>query len=474
MDARELSRLTTSPSRESRLGAISAYLGPARALLEELTGAEPKQRIRTFSQTRPDDLIAALRATEAIADAVVVVHAPRGCVASQLTSPSGEGGRSRWATTDLVEQDTIMGAEAKLRTAILSLYQRHRPAVVFVLTAATVAINNDDVGAVVEELRERLAIPIVSVACDGLRSRCSVTGADAVAHALARSLLAAEARSGEASVNLLSLAEKAADVAAARELLATLGIGVNVLPRFAAHASFARVAGAAVSVALDPDSGEYLGKAIEALHGVPFVEPGPPIGVEGTGRWLEAVAARLGEAVHADAKALHGRECHALRPLLDARPLAGRRVYVGLPGAAAFAVSALATELGAEVVGLAVGHVDVLHRDALRQLSERGVEVRVGDGQPFEDANVLVRLAPDLYVGSTGGAVWAARIGVPALSIEAQAIIGYRGVRAFARAAARALGGHALFERLSAGHPLPYADAWLQKTPGWYIKQEVK
>jgi len=59
----------------------------------------------------------------------------------------------------------------------------------FVVTTPVVAINNDDVEAVVDELHEEYNIPVVPVYSDGFRSKTGITGYDVALHAMLKNLL---------------------------------------------------------------------------------------------------------------------------------------------------------------------------------------------------------------------------------------------------------------------------------------------
>lgn len=468
-----LLRAKAPQNREKRLDAVSAYLGEAQALAREFREPGVTQRIRTFAQSSHDDLLYALQLISGIRDAVTVIHGPRGCAAAELYfHAAGEGGR--WGVTNLDERDTIMGADAKLRVTITALYRRHRPQVIFVVATPVVAINSDDIQSVVEELRDELDAVIVPVYSSGFASKAAVTGYDTALHALVKSLARGGEGNREEFVNLLSVAESRADRQEIGRLLGALGVALNILPDGSRAADFARATRARLSIAINPDYGDYLGKILESEHAVPYLHPPRPIGIDGTGGWLAAVGEAT-ELAPAAAK-LHARESAGLRKELAGAALKGVRVYASLPAATAFGVVQLVEELGGEVIGVTVEHLDRLHISALENLqAERPeLQIHVAHGQPFEEVNILGRLAPDLYIGASGHQALAARLGIPVVSLTGQAILGYRGVRNLARQAAKALGNRAFIRTLAQGAALPYQESWYRRSPNWHIKQEVK
>jgi len=198
-----------------------------------------------------------------------------------------------------------------------------------------------------------------------------------------------------------------------------------------------------------------------------------PIGLVGTREWLLTVGAAAGK--QSEARDFHAREAAALAEILEAQPLRGAKVYLSLAPATALGVLNLVKETGGHVAGLTVSHVDQLHLDGLRKFQDQSpaLQIHVGEGQGFEEANLLQRLKPDLYVGDGGQLVQAARLGIPSVFLPRIPVVGYRGVRAFARRTALALKNRAFVARF-AGGPQLFADNWFQRSAHWHIKQEVK
>nr|WP_210313383.1 nitrogenase component 1 [Rhodopseudomonas rhenobacensis] len=444
--------------REKRLGAIGAYLGDVAPLVAELLSGQSADRIRTFAQSAPDDLIRALAVLGAIRGTAIVVHGARGCSAA-LTRFAPQGA---WAVTNLDQRDTILGSETILSDTVRALVRRHRPWAVFIVATPVIAINNDDIRAAALELSEELDIPVIEVRTDGFRSRIAATGFDAAAQAVLQLVPPAEQARRDDLVNLLATQAGPGLVALERELQ-SLGLTVNRLPHAADAEGFRRAATAALSVTVDPDSTAALGDGLAAVHGVPLLRLPPPVGTAATNHFVAAIAAATGRTVPA------GIEASGLETL------SGRRVAVAAAPATAFALGDLIVELEGELVGISVDHIDRTHIGALQDFAVKrpDLPLHVADGQPFEHANRLRRLAPDLFIGPADLAALAARSGIPALSIDADELLGYRGVARLARRASRALGNTALVQRLAGGRG-DYQPGWFKRSPDWYIKLEVK
>lgn len=463
------------PSREKRNSTLSAYLGQTSALLQEFETGQVEQRIRTLSQSAPDDLFVALELLSGIRDAGIVVHGPRGCAASLLQTALFEaGGGDRWVVTNLSQRETIMGADAKLRAVVAAFHQRHRTEVIFVVATPAVAINNDDIHSVIEELSDELGVTIIPVFASGFTSKSGAHGQDLALHSLIKSLLREKPESKGDWINLLSVADLEEDRKEAARLLKAIGLQSETLPRGATIETIARSGSAKLSVPLNFDQTNYLGEALENIAGVPFVKAARPIGLPATKRWL----AKIGEAVGKESQAqeLHAKEAAALGQLLEAAPLRGKQVYVSLEPATALGVLELIQELGGEIAGLSVSHLDRLHIEALREFQSNApaLQIHVGHDQGFEELNLIRRSKPDLYIGNGTQVVQVARLGIPAVHLGRIPILGYQGVRAFANAVSKALRNAAFLNQLSAGTTNVYQPTWFQRSPNWYIKMEVK
>ena len=468
-----LLKARASRTREKRLDSLNAWLGSAASAVTEFSEGEPVQRIRTFSQSTQDDLLYALRLLSGIRNSVTIIHASRGCAAAALFYRATRG-RGRWIVTNLDERDTIMGADLKLRKAVTAVHQRYKPEVLFIVSSPVVAINNDDILSVVEELHEELGLAIVPIFVTGFASSHAVTGYDTTFHALLKYLCAKpEALQPGLRVNLLAVAEHPDDRHEAERLLSALGLELNTLPDGASPETFRQAVSARLSLSLDQDTANYPGVILRDEYGVPYPEVLRPIGISATGRWLAAAGSALG--LDHSVRVLHEQESERVTRTLGNFSLDGLRVYLGLSSATAFGVRDLVRELGGEVVGITVNRLDELHKGRLEELVRQSAEmqIHVGDGQPFEEINIIKRLSPDLYLGDAAHLGQIGRVGIPVVSLEETPLLGYNGVICLARRLSTALQNRS-FGATLAHTPLPYHEAWLQRSPNWHIKKEVK
>ncbi len=247
-----------SPIREKRLYAVSAYYGKADTILGEYEDNDQfTQRVRTFTHDIQSDILTALNVIATIKDAAVVVHGAQGCGVGRLSFDE-KGVNNKWAVTNLNERDSIMGSEAKLRDAIIQVYKLHNPRVIFVVSTAIVAINNDDIESVVEELKHEIDAVVIPVYSIGFRSKIASTGLDLVTHSIVRRFYGLKEEAIPSGfVNLISVAEKEADVSEAIRLLHELGLETNIFPRYASFENIRKVPNASFSIGLNPDDSVY-------------------------------------------------------------------------------------------------------------------------------------------------------------------------------------------------------------------------
>ncbi len=97
--------------------------------------------------------------------------------------------------------------------------------------------------------------------------------------------------------------------------------------------------------------------------------------------------------------------------------------------------------------------------------------VDIANVQPFEEANLLQRLKPDLFLGHANGNMTAAKLGIPTHVIynTGLAYIGYRGVYEIARRLYRQLKNPAYNRNLSENLRLPYTENWYGAEPFSYL-----
>lgn len=461
--------------QERRMGTIGAYWGQANLLAKAVLEHQAPQRIRTFSQTKLDEIVCALHLLHQITDAAVVVHGANGCSSVKHFLHVFDGRGGGLISSNLSENDSIMGSDRKLGQTIEKAYRLYKPKIIFVVTTPIVAINNDDVQSVVAEFNEELGIPVVPVFTDGFKSRIGANGYDLASHAIASQLILEAEETDKNLVNIIATTEHPSDIEQLAALVSSLNLQPNIFPRFGNLSNFQKSAQAAVSIGIRQES-QILGEFLDHERGVPFLHPLPPIGIKATSEWI----LKLGELFNRkdESAGLIKTQVNRFQKEIDELPLAlaGLKVYISGNGAIALSLVNLVQEFGAKIVGLSLFHFNQNDAELIEESYKKNgwdFNLHIAEGQPFEQVNIILRAQPDIYLGELGQAVPVAKLGIPAICYGLLPLYGYAAAINLADKIRLAIQNKSWLERLSSGKS-PYSKSWLEKSPNWYIKQEVK
>jgi nitrogenase molybdenum-iron protein alpha chain len=148
------------------------------------------------------------------------------------------------------------------------------------------------------------------------------------------------------------------------------------------------------------------------------------------------------------------------------------RIFVSAGSTRAVTLSALADELGFQLVGLNTYHYDEVIAASLEKLVARQGDflLSVANMQPFEQANLLNRLQPDLYLGVSS---WAAKQGIPTVvgvsPLGSTFGFGYNGVLKVGTKLVEALENPGFNLKLARHKKLPYRASWYETDPFAHI-----
>ena len=132
-------------------------------------------------------------------------------------------------------------------------------------------------------------------------------------------------------------------------------------------------------------------------------------------------------------------------------------------------------ELGFEIVGIRSYHHDEfanVEYDKLIKNTQKDFVINVANAQPFEEANLLKKLKPDVFLGHWNGNGVASKLGAATHVIYNTGLsyIGYKGVYELAARLYRQLKNPSFNKRLAGHARLPYAEQWYDSDPFKYIK----
>ncbi|HCF51334.1 MAG TPA: nitrogenase [Syntrophomonas sp.] len=498
----------TPPIREERLGACMAFGGSCCDISNQSKKGCLFNNNRTFSQSQGCQLTLSLAILNTIRDSVIIVHSPIGCGANlvaqagvskgyqKLRDPNAFG--LRWINTNLDEVDVINGGEEKLRSAILYADREYRPSAIIVMNSCVPALIGDDIDTLIEELQQQVAARIVPVHCEGFKTRIQATAYDAVYHGILRTLVGIEEEEADPviideleelkkryrisrTVNVLNVSSMSrSDEQGLVKLLQSLDLNVRILPCYAHPDDFEDSFEAALNVSICATHDDYFVEHMKSKYGVPFILRTIPIGIANTNKWLLDIARFFG--MEEQAQKLIDSEVRELNQALAPyrQFLQGKTAFLGGGEIRIITTAELLHSLGMEVLGLRGFHFDRYGEGLLEELmaeipeSEKAI-INIGTGQPFEQANLLSRYKPDVFVGHPGGNGWANKQGIPVFPLFGQAYdyMGYVGVYEVARRLTRTLKNTSYSQNLVKHVRLPYRQDWYAEDPFAYIKQDL-
>ena len=453
-------------TREKRLSSLSHFHGNLEALIDETSGEEIKQRIRTFSQIHDDETIYAFDVLSTIEDAAIIVNGAIGCGAIGIAQNNNEN--FSWYSTNLVERDTILGGDDKLSEAILRAYEEKHPKAIFIVGTPVVAINNDDINSVILELEDEIGIPIISIYTDGFKTKTPVTGYDIVTHSLLKYLVSNNEDVKEDFINIISYSEDIEDVAVIADIFRELNIKFQILPRFSNVDEIKRVSKARASVVLNPEEGEYLAKELEEVFGVPYIETDVPVGFRGTKNFLLKLAAFLN--IEDEVIGYIDKAEAELSQVVIKDVLKDKKIFVDVALSKVSAYARLFTNLGGEVVGFSSSFVDLDNRKQLKKLDflPKTTIAIIGNGQQFEKANELAKNSIDIYFSEKSGSSFATDEGAVVISTKNKVTYGFKGVEVIVNTIKKVEEFQEKYRLKSS-----YKESFKKRSGNWYVKQEV-
>ena len=492
-----------APPREDRLGAGTAFCGTCEELKSRigLKGSGClNQAARSFSQSFGCQFTLSLAMLNTLQNTVVVVHGPVGCGFWSVGGVGASRGQKRlrdpaalspiWVSSNLDEHDVINGGERKLREAVIYADREFHPEAIVVASSCVPALIGDDVDAILESLQPDVQAELVSVNCEGFKTRLMATAYDAVYNGILKNLSSRriERESYVAgnklddllwdyrkshTVNVCNVGSMGrADELELQRLLNALELNVNFLPCYTRPRDFRHVLDAALNVSICATHDDYYLRHIKEHFGIPYIIGAMPIGRKSTARWLLDIAGFFG--IEDRARALIEKEDAALDAALEPyrAALKGKRAYVSGGEIRIFVTGELLEDLGLEIAGYKAHHVD----EFMKPFLEAGENtdktfINVASQQPFEQANIVRRLKPDVLVIHTGSGNITSKHGIPVLPLflPSNNYMGYSGAFEVAYRLKRVLSNCQYNRNLHKYRPLPYRAEWYEKEVWSYI-----
>ncbi|NLD57521.1 MAG: AAA family ATPase [Methanomicrobiales archaeon] len=312
----------------------------------------------------------AVSVTALVSDAATVMHCPRSCalmIVEKLLvmeyfaelrygGSTGTGLTGRLVTTDMTDEDFIFGGEKKLADALGQVIAKGF-GTVFVVTACPPGIIGDDLDKTIAGVTAQYpATRIIPVKVDGNLVGDGLQGRMEAYKAAAGLIAPAASGSRKRTVNII--AEKwgsphdARDIAAVRELLSRLGIGINC--QFIGATTTASIAAfntASLNLPAELDETmEGIRPVLAQVSDVRVLDLPLPTGFPETRDWLMAVGRHFGEETRSRQIIAQEEEGYRLR-VADLLPqLEGKTILISSYARPFDWICDLADDLGMKIL----------------------------------------------------------------------------------------------------------------------------
>jgi len=359
-------------------------------------------------------LAGAFSITNHIVDGITIMHSPAGCAHTSLSAIhlAGEALTSRGLETpptlaiprlictNLKETDCVQGGEKTLENKIRTTVTQYRPKAVFLITSCPSAIVGDDPLRVAQQVAD-LKVPIVVMETEGIMGGDYSQGMINAYKNLIDTFIV-PARGIESDPSLINLVGEEPisnradeDLQGLMPLFKAMGIRINT--RFVRQTTVDRLRGfcqAAFSIQMsNSDPALVTQKILEERAVTQFLRCPPPVGFEGTRRFLNALSLHTGRP--APAELIHDAEVERKEKIARLRPvLGGKRIFLGIYTQDVSWISELVESLDFQIIGIA--SVDSCMNETIGDMEAPHFEAK--------DSKDLLRhvaeLKPDLYLAN--------------------------------------------------------------------------
>ncbi len=466
-------------TRENRLGSITGYCGDLNDLVNQSRCGSLKNKDRCFSQSSTCSSGCAISQLLAIRDVAVIYHAPAGCTGigagvdvlqNQIALRIGEKNESVVVGTDMNEDDTVFGAADTVRDIVVHTYEKYNPKAIFISSSCVSGVIGEDIDSLVDDLQDELGIPVISIHCEGFKTRIWASGFDISDHAVLQGIVKPP-KEKRPVINVKNFFESHRPQIT--QLFAEFGVTPQFLYSNSTVEELEYISESLATVCICGTLGTYLGNALEELYGVPYVRTINPMGVQGFEAWLREIGKVIDKSDEVEAYIARQRE--KFIPLIEKEKesLKGLRAVIGMGPGYTYEIARVLQELDIEVVWAAAWHYDYQYDnkqvppalDFLLENSPDNIKLSVADQQNYEVLNILNEFKPDLYFSRhPGSTVWAVKQGVSAVYVaDEYMVFGYEGTLRFIKAIKDAVTNRSFEKNLAARTKLPYTDWWYKQ-----------
>jgi len=379
-----------------------------------------------------------------IADVAHIVHGPIACAGSSWdnrgTRSSGPTLYRLGMTTDLTEQDVIMGrAEKRLFHSIKQAIDGYRPAAVFVYNTCVPALIGDDIEAICKAAGQHWGVPVVPIDCAGFYGTKNLgnrIGGDAMVKYVIGTrepdpLPSNIARPGLAvhDVNLIGEYNIAGELWHVLPLFDELGL--RILCTLSGDARFREVQTmhrAKVNMMVCSKALLNVARKLEEKFQTPWFE-GSFYGVADTSQAFREFARILGDTDLTDrTEAMIAREEARIHAALEPwrGRLHGKRILLYTGGVKSWSIISALQDLGLTVVATGTNKSTEEDKRRIRELMGEDVRM-IDDGSPKALLGAVRELKADILIAGGRNMYTALKAKLPFLDINQERDFGYLG-----------------------------------------------
>ena len=378
-----------------------------------------------------------------IADVAHIVHGPIACAGSSWdnrgTRSSGPDLFRIGMTTDLTEQDIIMGrSEKRLLHSIKQVIETYHPPAVFIYNTCIPALIGDDIDAVCKASQQKWGVPVIPIDCAGFYGTKNlgnrIAGDAMVKHVIGTcepDVVDDVDGMKIHDVNLIGEYNIAGEFWNVLPLLDELGL--RVLCTLSGDTRYHEVQTmhrAEVNMMVCSKAMLNVARKLEDTYQIPWFE-GSFYGISDTSEALRQFAVQLKDPdLLVRTESLIAREEKNIKTALDKwKPrLEGKRVLLFTGGVKSWSVISALQDLGMKVV--ATGTKKSTEEDKARIRELMGDETKmIDDGSPKELLRIVKEYQADILIAGGRNMYTALKARVPFLDINQEREFGYAGYK---------------------------------------------
>ena len=376
-----------------------------------------------------------------IADVAHIVHGPIACAGSSWdnrgTRSSGPTLYRIGMTTDLTEQDVVMGrSEKRLFHSIKQAVEDYNPPAVFVYNTCVPALVGDDLDAVCKAAQERWGIPVVPVDSAGFYGTKNlgnrIGGESMLKHVIGTRDPDPKPENSDIpiyDINLIGEYNIAGELWHVLPLFDELGI--RILCTLSGDARFREVQTmhkADVNMMVCSKALINVGRKLQERYKTPFFE-GSFYGISDTSHALREIARLIGDEdlIQRTEAVIEREEKRIAEELNEWRDyLEGKRVLLYTGGVKSWSVISALQDLGMKVVATGTKKSTEEDKERIRELMGDDAKM-IEEGSPKALLGVVDEYKADILIAGGRNMYTALKAKLPFLDINQERDFGYEG-----------------------------------------------